>query len=393
MALDTVGILTPIDFPAEQTTVLSAVEREVFVNEVPLFGRLSHTQATSETYTITSYDVRKHAALTLQADFASTSSTTLSLADASPFMVGDVFEVYDGTHTERVEVTAAPVLTTTPNTLTIRRAREGTTAFQFLAATPSTARLIGNSRTGAEIDQQASRPTVTTVQQIVQTFQFPVQVGGKANAISNVVLPPGASSVMGLNRAVKAVEFVRDVEYAMYYGIGEAPSAAGDRGKMKGLKTLISTYSGGANVVTNAGASFTRSSFLAATVAKIYAAGGMADIVLCSTDFLGFLDTWVPTKTAVMGQGMTSSLGFPIDTFVLPLDARPLTFVPSLQLRPGTAVVLSSNDLEVRVLREMQWFPRERRGDAIEGDWIGDFAVHMNRPQWHAWCEGITSAA
>jgi hypothetical protein len=392
MALDTVGILTPIDFPLEQPTQISAIMREIFVNEAPLFARLNHRQATSEVYTIDAYNVRQRT-YTLGAGDLTNVATTLPIADASPFLVGDVLELDNGTSTERVEVTAAPNLAPTPNTLTIRRGREGTTGTAFLTAAPTTIRLVGNSRTGGEVDQQGHRPVVTQLQQIVQTMQFPVQVGGKAEAISNVALPPGVNSVMGRDRAIAALEFVRDVEYYMYYGKGEVPAASGDRGKMKGLKTLIGTFSGGANVVTNAGASYTRAAFLAATAGKIYAQGGLADIVLCSTDFLGFLDTWVPNKTAQMGAGATNALGFPITTFVLPLNAQPMTFVPSLQLRPGTAAVLSSNDLEVRVLREMFWSPRGIRGDAMMGDWIGDYAINVNRPQYHAWVEGITSAA
>jgi hypothetical protein len=388
MALDTVGILTPIDFPLEQPTVITAVEREIFVNEAPLYGRLAHRQATSETYTITSYDVRGRTYALGTGDITN-SATSLPIADASPFLVGDVLELNDGTNSEYVEVTAAPTLTTTPNTLTIRRARGGTSGTAFATATPTAIRLVGNSRTGAEVDQQAHRPIVTTLQQVVQTFMFPVQVGGKAEAIGNVALPPGVNSQMGYERAVAAKEFVRDVENTFYYGKGEAPAASGDRGKTKGLKQLIKA----ANVKTNAGGSYLRATFIADTISKIYAAGGMADVIVCSTDFLGFLDTWVPTKTAVMGSGQTKELGFPITSFVLPLQADPLVFIPSLQLRAGTAIVLSSNDIDVRTLREMYWNPRGVRGDAMMGDWIGDYCINVDHPQYHAWVEGITTVA
>lgn len=392
MALDTVGILTPIDFAAEQPTVISTVAREVFVNETPLVSRLPHVQATSETYTINTYDVRKRPYVVGTGGIL-IGGTSLPLADASPFQVGDVLGITPagGGSEERVEITAPPVLTTTPNTVTIRRAREGTAAAAYSAA--DVVRLIGNARTGGEINQQGFRTVSTGIQQIVQTFQYPVQVGGKAEAIANVSLPPGVNSVMGRDRAIKLVEAMRDVENSMYYGLGEAPAASGDRGKMKGLKTLIATYNGGSNVVASAGANYTRAAFLAATVQKIYAAGGMADTILCSTDFLGFLDTWVPSKTAMMGTGTTRELGFPITTFVLPLGAQPLTFVPSLQLKSGTAFVLSSNDIDVRTLREMFWQPRGYLGDAMQGDWIGDYAVNLGHPQWHAVVEGISSAA
>jgi hypothetical protein len=181
MALDTVGILTPIDFPLEQPTVITAVEREIFVNEAPLYGRLAHRQATSETYTITSYDVRGRTYALGTGDITN-SATSLPIADASPFLVGDVLELNDGTNSEYVEVVAAPTLTTTPNTLTIRRGRSSTSGTAFATATPTAIRLVGNSRTGAEVDQQAHRPIVTTLQQVVQTFQFPVQVNSSATS-------------------------------------------------------------------------------------------------------------------------------------------------------------------------------------------------------------------
>lgn len=392
MALDTVGILSIIEFAPEQTTVIRATERELFVNERPLFARLPHVQATSEVYTINSYNVRGRSYVVGTGGITNV-ATSLPIADASPFQVGDVLELIkaDASAMERVEVIAVPVLTTTPNTLTIRRAREGSTAVAFAAA--DTINLIGNARTGAEIDQQATRVSQTGITQVVQTFQEAVQIGGKAQAIQNVALPPNANSVMGFTRAVKLVETIRDIENTFYYGEGEVPAASGNRGKMKGLRKIIKSYNSGSNYVAAAGASYTLSAFLAATVQKIYSAGGMADVILCSTDFMTFANAWVPNKTSMMGNGKTNELGFDINTVILPLDARPLTFITSLQLRPGTAAVLSSNDIDVRYLREIQWLPRERRGDATEGDWIGDYAINVDHPQWHAWVDGITSAA
>ncbi len=402
MALDTVGILTPIDFPLEQVAQISAVTREVFTNEQPLFSRLPHVRATSETYTINRYDVRgglNRRTYAVGTGGITNAATSLPIADASMFQVGDVLELQQssandsgGTAIERVEVLAPPNLTANPNTLTIRRAREGTTAVAFAAT--DVIYLVGNARTGGEVDQQGFRPTVTGLQQVVQTFQYPVQVGGKAEALQNVALPPGVNSVMGRDRAIKMVEFIRDVENTFYYGMGEVPMADGDRGKAKGLRTLIASYNGGSNVTSGTAlTNFTRQQFIAATIAKIYAAGGMADTIVCSTDFLGFLDTWVPNKTAMMGEGTTKELGFPITTFVLPLNGQPLSFVPSLQMRPGTAAVLSSNDIDVRVLRDMFWQPRGNRGDAWMGDWIGDYCINLAHPQWHAWLEGIQTAA
>jgi hypothetical protein len=393
MALDTVGILAPIDFAGEQTQVLSAKWRQVFVNEAPLYSRLPHIQATSQAYTMIRDDVRQGTFTMGTGGVATTGAATFPIADASPFMVGDVVELVEGATTERVEVTAAPNLTVTPNTVPIRRAREGTVAATFTAA--ATIRLIGNSRQGTEVDQQAYRPTSTPLEQYVQTVQYPVQIGGLAEAISNVALPPGANSVLGKDRAVKLVDATRELERSMYYGLGEKPTASGDRAKMKGLRTLIASYANGANVRTAAGASYTFLTFFADTIQKIYDANGAPDTVLCSTNFLAGIFVWAPNKTAMMGDGNlgTNALGLPIKGIRLPMGAADLTFVPAPMLRAGTAIVLTSADLDVRYIREMYWNPRGNRGDAIEGEWIGDYCINLSRPQSHAWVEGITSFA
>lgn len=387
MALDTVGILTPVEFGGEQPTVLTAVERQIFVNETPLYARLPHLPATSQVYSIVSYDVRGRT-YALAADITN-SATTLSIADASPFLNGDVLELTDGTNTERVEVMAAPNLTPTPNTLTVRRAREGTTGTAFALATPTVVRLLYNSRTGSEIDQQAHRAVRTSVEQYVQTFQNPVQVGGLANAIQNVSLPPGASSVFGLERAIMLLEILRDIEYAFYYGKGEKPAAVGDRAKTKGLRYLIPT----ANVRTGAGASYTFLNFVDDGLQKIYDVGGRPDVALCSTSFLSGIYRWAPNKTTFTNTVGTNRLGMPITGITMPMGAQEITFVPSLQLRSGTVALLTSEDLTVRPIRDLFWNQRGNRGDAMEGEWIGDYSLYMGHSSWHVWIDGITSYA
>lgn len=388
MALDVQGILEPIQFSGERPTVISAVTREVFVNETPLVARLPRVPGIDVKYTKNIFDVRGRSYVLGTGDLTN-SATSLPIADSSPFLVGDVLELNDGTNVERVEVTAIPDATH----LTIRRAREGTTGTAFLTATPTKVLLIANSRTGAEIDQVAHRPTRTTLDFFAHTCQFPVQVGGLAEAVSkNTPLPQGQRSVFGQNRAVMLIEMMRDIEYAAYYGKGENPAAAGDRGKMKGLQTLIASYNSGANVKTNAGASYTIASFIADAIQKIYDVGGNPDVILCSTDFLGGLNTWVPGKTSYTGR-TTSALGFPIDEFILPLTAKPLKFIPALQLAKGTAVVLTSSDIRMRVLRDEFWNPRANRGDAIEGEFLATMNIDLDHPQWHSWVGGITSYA
>jgi hypothetical protein len=347
--------------------------------------RLPRVRAEAEVYNIISYDVRARD-YTVATGGIDNAVTTLPINDASPLLVGDVLEI----GTERMEVTGGIVLTTTPNTVTVRRAREGTTA---AAATATTAiKLIGNSRTGSEIDQEASRAVRTAVQQVVQTFQFPVQVGGKAQAVMNIRMPAGIPDVFTMEQKTKLVEFMRDEEYSSYYGVGEVPVADGDRGKQRGLKSLIGGYRSGANVKTASSSNYTKLSFIADTFQKALDGGGNPDLILASTDMMTGLATWSVGLQQFNMPRMTS-LGIPIKEFEVPFLGQPATFVPSYQLKKGTVVALTTSDVRVRYLREESWKGRGSRGDAYEGDWLSDVCIEVNHPGWHAWVENIQTYA
>lgn len=373
-------ILAPIDFSVEQTTVLYPYLREIFINEAPLVTRLPRVQAAGETYQILTYDVRQRTGLTLGAALADNTNTTVVVSDNTPLLTGDVLEV----DSERVEVTA---INSDGVTLTVRRGVEGTAGATHSNAAAVT--LLYNSASGTEVDKQANRAIRSSVTQYVQTFQFPVQVGGKALAVQNIALPAGFADVFSGEQKVKVTEMMRDEEYACYYGKGEAPGSGNTRAKMKGLKTLIDS----GNVTTSNAASYTKASFIADLFQKALDGGGNPDMVLCSTDFMTGLSTWSVGLQQFNNPQLTPYLGIPIKMFMVPFLGQPAVFVPSYQLKKGTAVALTSSDLKVRHLRQESWMGRGRRGDAYEGDWLCDIAIELDHPKWHAWREGITSYA
>jgi hypothetical protein len=393
MPLDVQGILENISLSAEQTTVLYPYLREVFINETPLVSRTRREPAEGQVYNIVSYDVRPRT-YTLNAAVAATNAdTNLTLVDATPLMLGDVLELIktDGTATERLEVKSI----TSGTVVVVRRARESTTAVAndtTGGASANVVTLIGNSRTGAEIDQQAKRTVRTLTPQYVQTFQNPVQVGGLANAVRNIRLPSGISDVFSLEQKVAMTEMMRDEEYTSYYGLGEAPVNPGDRAKQKGLKKQITGYNAGANVRLAAGASYTFLNFVADGIQKCIDGGGDPDAVLCSTSFLTGLQTWGFAKMQVTTP-RASLLGLPINEIAVPFASGVVSFIPSFQLKPGTACVLTSSDVLMRYIRQEFWNQRGNRGDAREGDFIADVCVEVGHPGWHSWVEGITSFA
>lgn len=401
MALDVDGILQNFSLANEQVTVLYPYLREVFINEAPLFSRLPMEVADGQHYNIVGYDVRPRT-YTLNAAIIA-GDTSITLVDATPLMVGDVLEMFvtGGASTERIEVTGDPTATT----VAIRRAREGTSAVANDNTGNKTLTLIGNSRTGAEIDQTGNRSVRWLIPQDVQTFTSPVQIGGLANAVRNTRLPPGISNVFTLEQKVKMTEMVRDIEYASYFGKGEAVAATGDRAKMKGLKALIGYYNGGAtpaagsntNVKTNGGASYTFLNFVADAVQKCIDGGGNPDTVLCSTGFATGLATWGFAKQQMIEPNYTK-IGTPIDGITIPIAGKPINFVPSFQLKePGNsnhlAMVLTSTDLKMRFIREASWRARGVRGDAQEGEYFGDYCIEAGHPGWHSYVSGISSFA
>lgn len=393
MPLDVQGILQNISLTNEQTTVLYPYLREVFINETPLITRLPRQVADGQIYNIISYDVRPRAYTLAAAFTASGSDVDITLTDSSPLLIGDVLEVFDtaGTATERIEVTD----TLTATTFNCRRAREGTTVIANTAAGSAASlvvTLIGNSRTGAEINQAGKRTVRTLTPQYVQTYQSPVQVGGLANAVRNTRLPAGFSDVFSLEQKVAMTEMMRDQEYTSYYGIGEAPSAVNDRAKQKGLRKQISAYSSGANLKTNGGGSYTFLNFVADTIQKCIDGGGDPDTVVCSTSFMTGLQTWGFAKQQINTPRM-NQIGLPINEIAVPFASGVVTFIPSFQMKAGTACVMTSSDVLMRYIRQEFWQLRGVVGDAVMGDFIADTCVEVGHPGWHSWVEGITGFA
>jgi len=383
------GILNDFNLRAEQSTVLYPYLREVFINECPLITMLPRERADGQVYNTIVYDVRPRT-YTLTVAVSTTGQTTFTLSDASPLQVGDVLRLVknDGSAVEHVEVTADPNVGA--NTIVVRRARGNTTATTNDLSGNTTITLIGNSRTGAEGDQTATRSIRTPYAQAVQTFEFPVHVGRVANATSNTRLPNGISNVFSLEQKVKMTELMRDEEYSAYYSLYEAPAATGDRAKQRGLRQWVGL---GNNLKTTGGGSYTKLNFLADTVQKCIVGGGNPDIALVSNDFMFGLSTWSVGLQQFSDPRKTPFLGIPIKEFEAPFLGHPVVIVPSYQLNSGTVFVGTSSDMKVRYIEEESFAPRGRRGSALEGDFYADTCIEVGHPNWHSWVEGITGWA
>ncbi|MBI1325032.1 hypothetical protein GC170_17855 [bacterium] len=368
------GIQLVNDFKDQIRNEIHAVTMNWFVNRCPLVTRLPRVPVASTSFTIVNRSARPR---TLRLVLAlAAGDTSAKFNDVSYLMIGDVLESPSG---ERIEVVADPNLTS--DTVTIRRAAEGTTA--AAAAINDTFRLVGNSRTGAEVNQSAIGMKPQVISQFCQTWQHPVQIAGSLQASTGFVTPVNGNTPLDHARMDALQNLMDDMESTSYYGRGEDPAVA-SRPKQKGLKTLIST-----NLVSSPvnAAAYKASDLIRDTLERCRANGGNPDVLLLSSNFMTGLAVWGHAVQRI--DAGSSVFGVPINVFEAPFLGG-ITLIEAPLLRPFTAVALTSSEVRFRVKRNEFWNPRGVRGDAIEGDWIAEGAVELENESHHAWLEGVT---
>ena len=369
------GIEFVNDFKDQIRNEIHAVSMNWFVNRCPLVTRLPRIPVASTTFTVVSRVARPRTLKLGAALSAIDSSATFS--DASYLMVGDVLELVSG---ERIEITGEVNVST--NAVTIRRAAEGTTA--ATGALNDTVRLVGNSRTGGEVNQLAvaMKPLVTS--QFCQTWQHPVQISGSLQAATGFSSAASGGTPLDQARMDGLQNLMDDMESTSYYGRGEDPALVA-RPKQKGLKTLITT-----NLVTSptSASAYKATDLIRDTLERCRTNGGNPDVMLLSTNFMTGLAVWGHAVQRI--DAGTSVFGVPINVFEAPFLGG-ITLIEAPLLRPFTAVALTSSEIRMRVKRNEFWNSRGVRGDAVEGDWIAEGAIELQNESHHAWLEGITA--
>ena len=369
------GIQGVLDNQAQIRNDVSVVAINWYVNRCPLVTRVPRVPGGSTTFTMINRSFRSRSATMAAAALAT--DLQIALADASALMNGDVLELASG---ERVEVTADPNMIT--NVVAIRRGAEGTTP--AAAASGDVIRLIGNSRTGGEINQNAVAFRPTGVTQYCQTWQHPVQVSGALQASLGYQAQSGSNTPFEQTKMDALQNLMDDMESSAYYGRGEDPSVSG-RPKQKGLRSLLS-----ANLTTaptNA-AAYKPTDLIRDTLQVCRTNGGDPDVLIVSPNFMTGLATWGHAAQRI--DAGSTVFGTPIDVFEAPFLGG-VSIIEAPLLKPFTAICLTSSEIRMRMKRNEFWNPRGTRGDAFEGDWIAEGAVEVENQGHHAWVEGITA--
>jgi hypothetical protein len=369
------GIQNAFDNQAQIRNDVHVVAINWFVNRCPLVTRLPRLPVASTTFSMVNRHNRtRQTTLTVAATAV---DTQLTVADASSFMNGDVLELATG---ERIELTAEP--NTTTNVISVRRGAEDTSP--AAATAPSPVRLIGNSRSGAEVDQVGVAAKPQSISQYCQTWQHPVQVGGSLQSSSGFAGAGGLNTPFDQSRMDALQNLLDDMEVSSYYGRGEAPSASG-RPKQKGIRALLSS-----NLITSPvnAAAYKPTDLIRDSLERCRVAGGEPDVLLVATNFMTGLATWGHAAQRI--DAGVNVFGIPIDVFEAPFLGG-LSIIEAPLLKPGTFLCLTSSEVRLRMKRNEFWNARGPRGDAFEGDWVAEGAIEVENEAHHAWVEGITA--
>lgn len=375
---------------------LTVAIRNWFANLNPFITRFPNVPVDRVDFTMFGHRYRGRS-FSLSSPISSNATTTFVLNDATSMMNHDVLQVVDSSsgNVEFVQVnsdTNNGGTASTSTNVTVLRGSAGTSALSSIAA-GSPVTLIGNSRTGAEVNQLglSTVPYLTRVQ-YCQTFQFPVQVGGSAQTTRAAVLPGGLQSPFDFNRTMQLQNMCNDIEYTAFYGLAQAPADNANAqsivtAKCNGIRNILTTNNiSGTNKPINSTA-YGPNDLVRDTLQASRKGGGEANVLYVSTDWMSAFAMWgFAAQRIPAGE---TQFGTPIEVLECPF-LNGVAIVEAPLLNPGTAVCFTASEVYMRYKRMPFWLQRAVLGDRIDGDWVAEGAPEVVNEAHHAWVENVT---
>lgn len=377
------GILLPADVAGATIKRLLGIAINWYPNRNPLFSRLAKVGDGAAQFDMVGHQYRPRTS-NVTAAFT-TSDTTLTVADASIFLQGDVFTVTVSGTTEYLEVTADPNVSA--GTITVRRGVGGSTAVANAsvgAGQPLV--MVGNSRTGGEDRPSAYQAKPTVVTQYMQTVEHPYAIGGSVQTNSTYALDGSGRTPLDQFRMDAMQNCTDDLEMSAIYGIGESSaSAPSGRAKMSGLKNR---FVSNRTTSPSDAAAYTAESFQRDLLQAPRLKGGAPDVVFCSAWWMAAFTKWGQPLTRY--QAGRTKFGIDIYAYTAPFLGD-VTIVEHSLLQPGEAFSLTSEEVRWRVKRAMVDEPFGKTGDNTKGHIIAEMAIEADNEQHHAWLSGVTA--
>jgi len=374
------GIVTPSQVSSVTPVEIFGIAIDWFAPRTPMLKMFDKIPDGSPTYQMAVGKYRPRTT-TLGASVADTSTTSITLADASTFMKGDVLALPSG---EYVEITADP--NTGTNVITVTRAVAGTTA--ATQSNGGTVRLVSNTRDGATDNPTAYSSARSSLTQYAQTILHPYAVGGGVQSNTLYPLAPGMKTPLEQYKMEAIQNCMDDAEMAAVYGIAESTSNATNKtAKMGGFKSVLTT-----NNVTSASdrAAYKATSFQRDLLTAPRKYGGQPDTVFVSSNWMDAFAIW--SQPLQLINQIDTTFGRNIKVYAAPFLGD-IQIVESSLLPDFTAYSVTSSEIAWRVKRPMIDEPYGKTGDNTKGHILVELSIEIQNQAHHAWLEGVTAFA
>jgi hypothetical protein len=367
------GMQTPYDFLQSVKIPIFGVVQGSMINRTPMLSRLPQAPLGSLSFKTSTTLYRPWQGTNVGA--VSANATSLTVVDASVYLTGDVIEV----DSEMYLITA---INTGSNVITVTSGYASTTSATH--ADQAVVNLIGNTRTGGEINVTGISRIPVTLTNYPQTFQHPYFVGGSMASASDFALPAGVASVLGRERSIAIVNCSEDVERSIYYARPVGITSATTKPQMAGMRSQIVTN----NVFqpTNY-ASFKPSDLIKNATQPIITAGGNPNVMLMGPDWQYAFMLWSMPLVRITGPDL--GFGVAAESFRAPF-LNDIQIIICPLMRAGSVFTLTSEEVRLRVKRNLFDKPRGSSGDADQGDIITECAVEVDNETHHGMISGIT---
>lgn len=372
------GPFPPYDSLPATVMDFHAVANEYYLNLTPFQSLLDQKFVGTPSFKVVS-DRPMPKSVPLNGAISSTGTTAFVVDDASVYDVNDVVQAL----AEYLLVTAVNAGT---NTLTVTRGYAGTTALSSIAdRTP--VYIVGNSRSGAAVNIEAMSLGQVITSQWLQTFQHAYSTGGATATNTGFVSEHGLPLDRDRWNCLRRTTF--DIEDAIAYGrVVAGDSAPTALPAMAGVRQLCAS-----NRVTSPvnGAAYKTDDFIRDTFQAACDNGGAPNRCFVSTDWLSHFAKWKSINDRARDGGK-HDLDYAVDSFEVSFMPG-VKFTAAPRFRKGTAFLFDDTEVRLRVKRAMHDKPRGSRGDAYEGDVIGEYAIQVDNEAHHVWLEGVTNAS
>ncbi|MDH5507629.1 MAG: DUF5309 domain-containing protein [Anaerolineae bacterium] len=299
----------------------------------------------------------------------STSTTTITVADASVFQDGHVIKLDN----EYLVVKSA---NTTSNVITVySRAYGGTNATH--GATVSI-EIVGMARLEGDDADYGPIVDITSPFNYTSIFQKAIQVSGTQQIISQYGIDD--EFMYQANKAVP--HLLRLVERAAFHGVRDAGSAASPR-SLGGLGTFITD-----NEVA-AGGAITKAD-VDNLMEEIIMDGGYPDLLVMNPRVANDLRNLLDSSSFVRVSQDENKLGVDAIERVMTQYGE-LELVMDRWCPTDEAYVLESGKVGFYTLRPFETYELARSGDSLKGEVVGEFSLLLANDKAHGKITGITT--